>query len=63
MNSKSNDLNIGALVKEVGGSESEDHIAEDASPAIRAFQAMASYDCLRLGTYRDRESDHEKIRI
>lgn len=53
----------GAAAKDLREFEFEDYIAADTSPAIRAFQAMASYDCLRLGTYRDRESAHEKIRI
>jgi len=60
---KSNDVVPGAAVTELRDFEFEDYIAADASPAVRALQVMASYDCLRLGTYRDRECVHEKIRI
>lgn len=63
MNDRLLAVNPGAEGNELRGIEFEDCIAADAPPALRAFQAMASYDCLRLGTYRDRESAHEKIRI
>jgi len=33
------------------------------SPAIHALQSFAAYDCLRLSTYRDRETQAAKIRI
>jgi hypothetical protein len=35
----------------------------ETSPAIHALQSFAAYDCLRLGTYRDRETQTAKIRI
>ena len=38
-------------------------ISMEASPAIRALQAVAAYDRLRLGTYCARESEHARIRI
>jgi hypothetical protein len=42
---------------------SAEPISMEASPAIRALQAVAAYDCLRLGTYCARESAHARIRI
>jgi GNAT superfamily N-acetyltransferase len=41
----------------------EEPVVIETSPAIHALQSFAAYDCLRLGTYRDREPQTGKIRI